>query len=124
MAFTEVGQNTPKYSLTIIYTSVLIKLSSIILIHITASMCENVFCGELYTQHAVDMQVKGINYRQCKSIVGFEARVSGGSRISCRGCVDPLRGCEPLTWALFGENVCKNERIGSRRGTCARYVPP
>ena len=24
--------------------------------------------------------------------------------------------CEPLTWALFGENVCENERIGSHRG--------
>ena len=22
----------------------------------------------------------------------------------------------PLTWVLFGENVCENERIGSRRG--------
>ena len=35
---------------------------------------------------------------------------SGGSRISRRG----ERG--PPTWVLFGKNVCKNERIGSRRG--------
>ena len=27
------------------------------------------------------------------------------------------------TWALFGENVCKNERIGSHRGACARHAP-
>ena len=34
---------------------------------------------------------------------------SGGSRISRRG-----RG--PPMWALFGENVCENERIGSHGG--------
>ena len=27
-----------------------------------------------------------------------------------------LGGCGPPTWALFGENVCENERIGSRKG--------
>ena len=31
------------------------------------------------------------------------------------GGVDPLGG-ESLTQALFGKNVCENERIGSRRG--------
>ena len=31
------------------------------------------------------------------------------------GGVHPLGGHEPLTWVLFGENVCKNERIGSHR---------
>ena len=25
--------------------------------------------------------------------------------------------------ALFGENVCENERIGPRRGTCAEHAP-
>ena len=25
----------------------------------------------------------------------------------------PIGGCRPPTWALFGENVCENERIGS-----------
>ena len=25
-------------------------------------------------------------------------------------------GCGPLTWELFGENVCENERIGSHPG--------
>ena len=38
---------------------------------------------------------------------------SGRSRISCRGGMHPLGGHGPLTWALFGENVCENERIGS-----------
>ena len=27
-------------------------------------------------------------------------------------------------WALFGENVCKNKRIGSHRGWCAPGMPP
>ena len=36
----------------------------------------------------------------------------------------PVRGGHgPLTWALFGENVCKNERIGSHRGR-APGTPP
>ena len=29
------------------------------------------------------------------------------------GGMNPLRGCGPPTWALFTENVCENERIGS-----------
>ena len=36
----------------------------------------------------------------------------------------PVRGRGPLMWALFSENVCKNERIGSHRGACARHAPP
>ena len=27
-----------------------------------------------------------------------------------------MRGHGPPTWALFSENVCENERIGSHRG--------
>ena len=35
----------------------------------------------------------------------------------------PIRGgCGPPTRALFGKNVCKNERIGSCRG-CALGTP-
>ena len=46
--------------------------------------------------------------------------ISGGSRIS-HG-----RGCGPLVRALFGENVCENEKIGSCRwGMCwARPLDP
>ena len=33
-------------------------------------------------------------------------------------------GCGPPTRALFGENVCKNERIGSRRGWRVPGTPP
>ena len=33
-----------------------------------------------------------------------------------------LEGCGPPTWALFGENVCKNERIGSHGGV--HSAPP
>ena len=35
----------------------------------------------------------------------------------------PLGGRGPLTWALFGENVCENKRIGSHRGR-AQGTPP
>ena len=36
----------------------------------------------------------------------------------------PIKGGHgPLTWALFSENVCKNERIGSHRGH-APGTPP
>ena len=35
--------------------------------------------------------------------VGGRAPVGGGGR-------------GPPTWALFGENVCENERIGSQKG--------
>ena len=30
--------------------------------------------------------------------------------------VDPLEGHGPPTQALFSENLCKNERVGSHRG--------
>ena len=43
--------------------------------------------------------------------------------IQCRG-VYPLGGCGPPMQALFSENVCKNERIGSHRGWCAPARPP
>ena len=38
--------------------------------------------------------------------------------------VHPLGGHGPLTWALFGENVCKNKRIGSHRGGMCWAHPP
>ena len=42
-----------------------------------------------------------------------------GLKISPYKC----QGHGPPTWALFGENVCKNERIGSHRGACAGHAP-
>ena len=39
------------------------------------------------------------------------------------GGVHPLGGHGPPTWALFGENVCENERIGSHRGVYTRHTP-
>ena len=39
------------------------------------------------------------------------------------GGVDPLGGRGHPTQVIFGKNVCKNERIGSRRG-CAPGTPP
>ena len=47
---------------------------------------------------------------------------SGGSRISRRERAH-VRGRGPPTQALFGENVCENERIGSHREACARHAP-
>ena len=36
----------------------------------------------------------------------------------------PIRmGHGPLMQVLFGENVCKNERIGSCRGACTWHAP-
>ena len=43
-------------------------------------------------------------------------RFRGGSKISRRGHGPVLWGCGPPTWVLFGEIVCENQRIGSRRG--------
>ena len=40
------------------------------------------------------------------------------------GGMHPLGGHGPLMWALFGENVCKKERIGSHRGGHAPGTPP
>ena len=53
----------------------------------------------------------------------YNGHYSGGSRIS-RGGHAPVRGCGPPTWALFGKNVCENERIGSHRGAVRRARPP
>ena len=40
------------------------------------------------------------------------------------GGVDPLGGHGPPTQVLTGKNVCKNERIGSRRRGRAPGTPP
>ena len=39
------------------------------------------------------------------------------------GGVDPIGGRGPPMWALFGKNVCENERIGSRRGASTWHAP-
>ena len=57
-------------------------------------------------------------------VARFFTKFSGGSRISHRGGVDPLGGRGPATQVLFGKNVCKNERIGSRRRPCTGHAPP
>ena len=51
--------------------------------------------------------------------------VGGGGRAPVRGGRGPIRGGRgPPMWALFGENVCENERIGSHRGGRAPGTPP
>ena len=59
-----------------------------------------------------------------KLVINLGLVNSGGSSISHKGGVHPLGGRGPLTWALFGENVCENKRIGSNRGACAGHAPP
>ena len=49
---------------------------------------------------------------------------SGGSRISCSGGHGPVRRHGPPMQVLFSENVCENERIGSRRGWRVSGTPP
>ena len=50
-------------------------------------------------------------------VVQIYTFVSGGSRIS--------QGRGPQMWVLFGEIVCENKRIGSRKegGVCWAYLP-
>ena len=43
---------------------------------------------------------------------------------SVGGCGPILGGFWPPTWALFSENVCENERIGSCRGGMCWHAPP
>ena len=50
--------------------------------------------------------------------------VGGGWGVGGWGGVHPLGGRGPPTWALFGENVCENERIGSHRGAVRPARPP
>ena len=66
-------------------------------------------------------------YQNCFQLLDFIVQdillliyYRGGSRISRRGRGPVRRRCGPLTRVLFGENVCENKRIGSRRGACAR----
>ena len=51
---------------------------------------------------------------------------SSGSRISRWGDAEPLGGGgrRPPTWALFGKNICKNERIGFCWGGAPAALPP
>ena len=43
---------------------------------------------------------------------------------SIGGCAPVRGGRGPPMWALFGENVCENERIGSHRGGMHWAHPP
>ena len=46
-----------------------------------------------------------------------------GGRGSIRGVCGPIRGHGPPMQALFGDNVCENERIGSRGGRAPGTSP-
>ena len=64
--------------------------------------------------------VDGVHTAVCKSI-RLNTAVMAGSRIFGRRGRGPFffgggGGHEPLTWALFGENVCRNEGIWSCGG--------
>ena len=61
-------------------------------------------------------------YRQSYRL--YIGHTSGGSRISRRGACTRWGGHGPPMWALFGENVCENGRIGCHRGGMHRARPP
>ena len=51
------------------------------------------------------------------SLTQFESNAVADPGFPVGGAVHPLGGGRgPPKWALFSENVCKNERIGSHRG--------
>ena len=72
-------------------------------------------------EHKISGSIKiGPESKLCKIIAVYDHHFcqthinhSGGSRISRRGAASTHR--HP-TRALFGENVCENERIGPRKG--------
>ena len=85
----------------------------------------------VYLKVAKTMQIfcrnantKRISCMKQFKLFSFQRLISGGSRISRRGGVDPLGGHGPPMWVLFGKNVCENERIGSRRGGVRPARPP
>ena len=59
----------------------------------------------------------------CTCILIASARNKATNKLQWRIQDCPLRGRRPPTQALFGENVCKNERIGSRWGACTSGAP-
>ena len=59
----------------------------------------------------VPVPIGGANLQRGLFSAEIYAKTRGRSRIS-RGGVDPFVGRGPPTWALFGESVCENKRIG------------
>ena len=63
-----------------------------------------------------------INERECLTVFCLKANIfSCWYRIYHWG--DQRGGLQPLTWALFGENICKNERIGFCWGVTVPVAP-
>ena len=58
----------------------------------------------------------GIIYLWANAVADPGFPIAGGGHA-------PIGGHGPPTWALFGENVCENERIGSHRGWRAQARP-
>ena len=55
--------------------------------------------------------------------VRYEHQSGPDPGFSIEGCGPILAGFWPPTWALFSENVCENERIGSCMGGMHWHVP-
>ena len=85
-------------------------------------------CYYTITRACIRNTRHGYTYRE-PSLYLEPAATRGGSRIShWEGGANPhWRGCQPLTQALFSENICKNERIWSCWGGVHQkllYVDP
>ena len=78
-------------------------------------LCESTISCRLVYQPAQLTKLKFFDIHKQFANCCSNTIYSGGSRISHGGGVDPLGRHRPPMWALFGENVCKNERIGSTR---------
>ena len=85
----------------------------------TVSVNNECICATALKTRSTE-QLNNINTKAYKTTKVF----SGGSRISRWGGAEPLRGCQLLTQAHFGENICENERIGSHWGGRRRRPPP
>ena len=64
-----------------------------------------------------------LNSNITRFLIKLTKHYRGGSRISHWGGTNPRwRGCQPPTQVLFGENICKNERIWSCWGGARRKL--
>ena len=74
----------------------------------------NIWCATVMAKGLVEPPIV-TNRMYAVADPGFPVLGGGG--------IEPLAGCRPLTWVLFGKNVCENERIESCWGGGHRQHP-